>query len=66
MILLAFDGLSNEDIAGRIGCERHAVGLWRRRTHGGAHSYLTEQPKASVVAGGGLSPRRAACTASSR
>ena len=31
MVLLAFDGLSNEDIAGRIGCERHAVGLWRRR-----------------------------------
>ena len=31
MILLAFDGLGNEDIAGRLGCERHAVGLWRRR-----------------------------------
>jgi putative transposase len=31
MILLAFDGLTNEDIADRIGCERHAVGLWRRR-----------------------------------
>jgi putative transposase len=31
MILLAFDGLANEDIADRIGCERHAVGLWRRR-----------------------------------
>jgi|SRR6516162_3565486 len=31
MILLAFDGLCNEDIADRIGCERHAVGLWRRR-----------------------------------
>jgi putative transposase len=31
MVLLAFDGLSNEGIADRIGCERHAVGLWRRR-----------------------------------
>ena len=31
MILLAFDGLRNEDIADRLGCERHAVGLWRRR-----------------------------------
>jgi putative transposase len=31
MILFAFDGLANEDIADRIGCERHAVGLWRRR-----------------------------------
>lgn len=31
MILLAFDGLDNEDIADRIGCERHAVGIWRRR-----------------------------------
>jgi putative transposase len=31
MILLAFDGLDNETIAERIGCERHAVGIWRRR-----------------------------------
>jgi putative transposase len=31
MILLAFDGLDNEDIADRISCERHAVGIWRRR-----------------------------------
>ena len=31
MILLGFDGLDNEDIADRIGCERHAVGIWRRR-----------------------------------
>ena len=31
MILLAFDGLDNEDIARRLGCERHAVGSWRRR-----------------------------------
>jgi putative transposase len=31
MILLAFDGLRNEDIAARVGCERHAVGPWRHR-----------------------------------
>ena len=31
MILLAFDGLANEDIAEQVGCERHAVGPWRRR-----------------------------------
>ena len=31
MILLAFDGLDNEAIAGRLGYERHQVGLWRRR-----------------------------------
>lgn len=31
MILLAFDGLANEDIARQVGCERHAVGPWRRR-----------------------------------
>ena len=31
MILLAFDGLTNEEIAERVGCERHAVGPWRHR-----------------------------------
>jgi putative transposase len=31
IILLAFDGLTNEQIAERLGGERHAVGLWRRR-----------------------------------
>ncbi len=31
MILLAFDGLSNEDSAEHVGCERHAVGPWRHR-----------------------------------
>ena len=34
LILLAFDGLDNEDIAQRLGCERHAVGTWRRRWAG--------------------------------
>lgn len=31
MILLAFDGRANEDIAEQVGCERHAVGPWRHR-----------------------------------
>ena len=31
MILLAFDGLTNQDIAEQVGCERHAVGPWRHR-----------------------------------
>ena len=31
IIGLAFDGLRNEDIAARVGCERHAVGPWRHR-----------------------------------
>ena len=31
MILLAFQGQDNEAIAQEVGCERHAVGIWRRR-----------------------------------
>lgn len=31
IILLAFEGLKNETIAERLGCERHGIGLWRRR-----------------------------------
>ena len=31
MILLAFERQTNEDIADCLGCERHAVGIWRRR-----------------------------------
>ena len=31
MVLIAFDGLDNEAIAHTLGCERHSVGLWRRR-----------------------------------
>lgn len=31
IILLAFDGLQNGPLADRLGCERHAVGIWRRR-----------------------------------
>lgn len=31
MILLGFDGWNNEDIADTLKCERHTVGVWRRR-----------------------------------
>jgi transposase len=31
IILLAFAGLTNEDIAARVGLERHQIGIWRRR-----------------------------------
>jgi putative transposase len=31
MIVLAYDGESNEAIARTLGCERHMVGVWRRR-----------------------------------
>jgi putative transposase len=31
MILLAFQGHGNEPIAEQLGCERHGVGIWRRR-----------------------------------
>jgi transposase len=31
IILLAFAGLTNENIAARIGLERHQIGIWRRR-----------------------------------
>ena len=31
MIVLAFEGTTNEAIAESIPCERHMVGVWRRR-----------------------------------
>ena len=31
IILLAFDGCKNEDIAKKLNCERHSVGIWRKR-----------------------------------
>ena len=31
IILLAFEGKQNGQIAEVVGCERHAVGIWRRR-----------------------------------
>src|SRR5436305_1157147 len=44
MILLGFDGLDNEDIADRIGCERHGVGIWRRRwAEEGTHTVSVDE-----------------------
>ena len=31
IILLAFEGLQNEEIAEKLQCERHGIGIWRRR-----------------------------------
>ena len=31
IILLAFAGMANQDIAARVGRERHQIGIWRRR-----------------------------------
>jgi putative transposase len=31
IILLAFAGLKNEEIATKLNCERHGIGTWRRR-----------------------------------
>src|ERR687894_2809192 len=31
IILLAFAGAGNQDIAAQVGLERHQVGIWRRR-----------------------------------
>src|SRR4051812_29110445 len=31
IILLAFAGMANQDIAQRVSLERHQIGIWRRR-----------------------------------
>jgi putative transposase len=31
IILLAFEGLKNDEIAKKLHCERHGVGIWRKR-----------------------------------
>ena len=31
IILLAFEGFNNGEIAEKLGCERHGIGIWRRR-----------------------------------
>ena len=31
IILLAFEGLQNEEIAQKLNCERHGIGIWRKR-----------------------------------
>jgi len=48
IILLAFEGFKNEQIAERLGCERHGVGVWRRRWQKAFHPLVlvecTEKP----------------------
>jgi transposase len=34
ILLLAFAGLANQDIAAQVGLERHQIGVWRRRWQG--------------------------------
>ena len=50
IILLAFEGCRNDVIAQRLGCERHGVGIWRRRWQKAFHSLTiiecTEKPSA--------------------
>ena len=31
IILLAFEGLKNDEIAAKLHCERHGIGVWRKR-----------------------------------
>lgn len=40
IILLAFAGLANEDIAGRVGLGRHQIGKWRRRWQRAFHDLV--------------------------
>src|SRR5271154_4471037 len=40
LILLAFEGMANEDIAQCIGLGRHPIGLWRRRWQGAFHDLV--------------------------
>lgn len=43
IVLLAFEKVSNEDIAQQVGLERHAVGLWRRRWRDGWEALIPEE-----------------------
>jgi len=40
IILLAFAGLSNQDIALKVGLERHQIGVWRRRWQRAFHDLV--------------------------
>jgi transposase len=51
VLLLAFDGQQNIEIATAIGVERHGVGLWRRRWQGSYEALLAmemNEPKAAL------------------
>src|SRR3954454_2578862 len=40
IILLAFAGMANQDIAARVGRERHQIGMWRRRWQRAFHDLV--------------------------
>src|SRR5437764_7940386 len=40
IILLAFAGMANQDIATRVGLERHQIGIWRRRWQRAFHDLV--------------------------
>jgi transposase len=40
IILLAFAGMANQDIAARVGRERHQIGIWRRRWRRAFHDLV--------------------------
>ena len=60
IILLAFDGLPNEDIAVQVGLERHQVGIWRRRgpkpLTASSRSNAARTPRPCDVPSSGFSP----------
>jgi putative transposase len=43
IVLLAFEKVSNQDMAQTVGLERHAVGLWRRRWRDGWEALIPEE-----------------------
>jgi CRP-like cAMP-binding protein len=45
MILLAADGLSNEEIARQLGTRRESVSFWRKRFFGERLGGLEERPR---------------------
>lgn len=45
MILLAADGLNNDEIAGRLDSRREVVGRWRKRFFADRLQGLEEQPR---------------------
>src|SRR5436309_13918258 len=43
IILLAFAGLGNQEIARQVGLERHQIGLWRRRWQRAFHDLVRRE-----------------------
>ena len=54
IILLAFEGLKNEEIAEKLDCERHGIGIWRKRWQKAFHKLTVieclEKPPALRIA----------------